>query len=90
MHGAAGLPPQASIGWPDGMWIAISPTQGRGLSGLSSCEGTAMLSKLIYGFAAFAAVLALTACNTVNGAGKDIEKGGQKIQDESKEVQHGM
>ncbi len=49
-----------------------------------------MLSKLIYEFAAFAAVLALTACNTVNGAGEDIEKGGQKIQEESKEVQHGM
>jgi entericidin B len=26
-------------------------------------------------------------CNTVAGAGKDIERGGEKIQDESKEVQ---
>jgi entericidin B len=26
-------------------------------------------------------------CNTVAGAGKDIERGGEKIQDEAKEVQ---
>ncbi len=28
--------------------------------------------------------LVLTACNTVNGAGKDIERGGEKLQDASK------
>lgn len=28
---------------------------------------------------------ALTACNTMEGAGKDIEKGGEKIQEEAVE-----
>ena len=30
------------------------------------------------------------ACNTVQGAGKDIEKGGQKVQEEAKEVKQKM
>jgi entericidin B len=30
---------------------------------------------------------AVAGCNTVAGAGKDIERGGEKIQDEAKEVQ---
>ena len=30
-------------------------------------------------------VAALTGCNTVEGAGKDIEKGGQVIKDEASE-----
>jgi entericidin B len=30
---------------------------------------------------------AVAGCNTVSGAGKDIERGGEKIQDEAKEVQ---
>jgi entericidin B len=47
-----------------------------------------MLSKLIYGFAALATALALSACNTMTGVGKDIERGGQKIQEESKETEH--
>lgn len=43
-----------------------------------------------------AAVLALltmgvlTGCNTVQGAGKDIERGGEKIQDGAKSVQQKM
>jgi entericidin B len=51
------------------------------------CEGAAMLRKLIYCFAALATALALSACNTMTGVGQDVEKGGQKIQEESKEVQ---
>lgn len=50
-----------------------------------------MFRKLIYGFAALATALPLTlalgACNTMTGIGQDVEKGGQKIQEESKEVQ---
>ena len=46
-----------------------------------------MLRKLIYGLAALATALALSACNTMTGVGKDVEQGGQKIQEESKEVQ---
>jgi entericidin B len=30
---------------------------------------------------------AISGCNTVAGAGQDIESGGQKIHDEAKEVQ---
>ena len=33
---------------------------------------------------------ALPGCNTVAGAGKDIEKGGEAIHDEAKEVQKKM
>jgi len=44
-----------------------------------------MFKKLIFCFAALAAV-SLTAGNTVQGAGKDIERGGQKVQEEAKEV----
>jgi len=32
----------------------------------------------------------LTGCNTVQGAGKDIERGGEKIQSGSKNVQEKM
>ena len=49
-----------------------------------------MLKKLIYALAATATVFALTACNTMTGVGKDVEKGGQKIQEESKETQRKM
>jgi entericidin B len=52
-------------------------------------EGTAMFKKIIFCFAALAAV-SLTACNTVQGAGKDVERGGQKVQEEAKEVQKKM
>ena len=55
------------------------------------CEGAAMFRKLIYCFAALATALSLgaslSACNTMTGVGKDVEQGGQKIQEESKEVQ---
>ena len=40
--------------------------------------------------AALAASFVLTACNTVQGAGKDIERGGEKIQGEAREVQRKM
>ncbi len=33
---------------------------------------------------------AIAGCNTVAGAGKDIERGGQKVHDEAKEVQQKM
>ena len=38
-----------------------------------------MLRKLIYGLLA-SALLLLTACNTMSGAGKDIQKGGEKLE----------
>jgi entericidin B len=39
--------------------------------------GTALLASFIAGLAA--------GCNTVQGAGKDIERGGEKIQQEAQE-----
>ena len=35
---------------------------------------------------ALGGVAALGACNTVEGAGKDLERGGEKIQDVAKDV----
>ena len=46
-----------------------------------------MFKKLIYCFAALATAFALSACNTMTRMCKDVEKGGQKIQEESKEAQ---
>ena len=42
-------------------------------------KGTIMIRKAI-ALACAAAALLLTACNTIEGAGKDIERGGEKIQ----------
>ena len=37
--------------------------------------------------AVFLAVLAFSACNTVAGVGKDVERGGEKLQDTARDVQ---
>ncbi len=43
------------------------------------------MKKLIYGlFAAMLLLAAGTGCNTTHGAGKDIEKAGEAIQDAAK------
>jgi len=42
-------------------------------------KGTIMIRKAI-ALAFAAAALLLTACNTIEGAGKDVERGGEKIQ----------
>ena len=41
----------------------------------------AILKRLFAGVAILSISLILPACNTVHGAGKDIERGGEKIQD---------
>ena len=38
----------------------------------------------------FSAFVILAGCNTVAGAGKDIERGGEKVQDTAKDVQQQM
>ena len=43
-----------------------------------------MWKKLLFCFAVLSSI-ALTACNTMQGAGRDIERGGQKIQEEAAE-----
>jgi predicted small secreted protein len=40
--------------------------------------------KLVLATAAVAGVVALSACNTVEGFGKDVERGGEKLQDAAK------
>lgn len=37
-----------------------------------------------------ACAMLLTACNTMQGAGKDIEKGGEKVQDAAKSTKEKM
>lgn len=37
-----------------------------------------------------ASAFVLTGCNTVAGAGKDMERGGEKVQDTAKDVQQKM
>ncbi len=39
---------------------------------------------------ALGGITALGACNTVEGAGKDLERGGEKIQDAAKDVKQKM
>jgi len=38
----------------------------------------------------FGSLSAISGCNTMAGAGQDIERGGQKVQDEAREVQKKM
>jgi predicted small secreted protein len=65
---------------------------GQGMNPLSECnsstnrKGTAMISKLMLLLVALSiGSIPLAGCNTIQGAGKDIEKGGQKVQEEAKE-----
>ena len=48
-----------------------------------------MFKRLIFCFAALAAVT-LTACNTVEGAGKDVSATGNAIHDTAKDVKNKM
>ena len=40
--------------------------------------------------AILAASFVLTACNTIQGAGKDIERGGEKVQDAAQKTKEKM
>jgi len=67
----------------------------RSQSGVSAddYEETLMAKKLLAILTALALigpVATLTGCNTVAGAGKDIERGGEKIEGGAKEVQRKM
>lgn len=35
-------------------------------------------------------MIAITGCNTIEGAGKDIERGGEKVQDSAKDTKQKM
>ena len=48
-----------------------------------------MLNK-VFGMLVAAAVLALYGCNTVEGMGKDVERGGQKIESHAEKAKSKM
>lgn len=48
------------------------------------------MQKKILGLTAVLAMMTLAACETVQGAGRDISTAGQVVQEESAEVQAGM
>lgn len=54
---------------------------------LNSNEGVAMWKKVLFCLLSLAS-LALTACNTVEGAGKDVEHAGKALHEEAQEHKH--
>lgn len=44
-------------------------------------ETKTLISRTLMGLIAVALIVSIAACNTIEGAGKDIEKGGEHIQD---------
>lgn len=49
-----------------------------------------MLQRSLVALALLGFVFLLGGCNTIEGAGKDIERGGQAIRDAAKDVQRRM
>jgi predicted small secreted protein len=49
-----------------------------------------MFRRVLWGSAVIWALVALAGCNTIAGAGKDIERGGQVIRDTARDVQKRM
>ncbi|AIY39754.1 hypothetical protein LT85_0594 [Collimonas arenae] len=49
-----------------------------------------MLKKMLVVVAMFGVFGALSACNTVAGMGKDVQTGGEKVQDAAQDVQKKM
>ncbi len=54
----------------------------------SSLKGTTM--KLLITLLAAALFGTLAGCNTIEGAGKDLERGGEKVQDTARDVKRSM
>ncbi len=48
------------------------------------------MHRKIFGLSAILAVMALTACETMQGAGRDLSTAGQMIEQESAQAQAGM
>lgn len=46
--------------------------------------------KTLFAFLMSSIFVVLAGCNTVAGAGKDLERGGEKVQDTAKDVQKKM
>ena len=49
-----------------------------------------MWKKIVLAFASIAVVSLISACNTVEGAGKDVSAGGTKVQEEAREAKQKM
>jgi entericidin B len=49
-----------------------------------------MWNKIVLAFASIAVVSLISACNTVEGAGKDVSAGGKKVQEEARETKQKM
>ncbi|WP_211466903.1 entericidin A/B family lipoprotein [Collimonas silvisoli] len=49
-----------------------------------------MLKKMMLIAAMLGAIGALSACNTIAGVGKDVQTGGEKVQDAAQDVQKKM
>jgi entericidin B len=47
------------------------------------------MQKLISVLGVLMFALGLTACNTMQGLGQDVERGGEKVQETAKDVQNG-
>ena len=48
------------------------------------------LSRIVFLLGVFAFTLSLSACNTMRGMGKDVERGGEHVQDAATNVQEKM
>lgn len=46
--------------------------------------------KTLFALLMSSVLVVLVGCNTVEGAGKDLERGGEKVQDTAKDVQQKM
>ena len=49
-----------------------------------------MWKKIVLAFASIAVVSLISACNTVEGAGKDVSAGGKKVQEEANQAKQKM
>ncbi len=49
-----------------------------------------MMKKLLAGALMLGFIAALSACNTIEGMGRDVSKGGEKVEDAAQDVKEGM
>jgi predicted small secreted protein len=77
------------LGSTTGAWRAARsarhPGSDTNLSRSKRMASNAMAAMIM--LASFGALIALSGCNSVASAGRDVERAGQKVQDEAREVQ---
>ncbi len=49
-----------------------------------------MMKKLLAGASILGFIAALSACNTIEGVGRDVSSGGEHVEDAAKDVKEGM